>query len=291
MSDDARTTPLVVVDTNVWLQYFDLASPTADADRQLLRRAKKSGVVRLMMTAPITQELMRTCPHDGFARYAEIMRFAWNMCGARVLATDGDREELELRHRRKLDLREGEALMTVDRRRSFRDQYMLDEEHARTVARVVAQHRADHRPLERQQRADTLRELNATQRGWRDIMLQSEEQRRGLMVSWARDGMVALATKLGLPTEERALPDPRNLPSFYIPKVVHVTHLHDVLLTGRSPTATGLYDRAALQDAAAYGDVLATTDGQLTTLAARTGLPLRVLSYQAWNDELRRLAG
>lgn len=279
--------PLVVIDTNVWLDYFDPTSPTAEADRKLLRRAKKDRVVRPIMTAPITQELMRTCPHDGFARYAEVMRFAWNMCGARVLATDDDREALELRHRRTLERREGEALMTVERRRSFRDQYMLDEDHARTVASVVAQFHVDHAPLERQQRDDTIRELDEKQSGWRAVMLASAEQREGLMVSWARDEMIKVATKLGLPHDASAMPDPRKLPSFYIPKVVHVTHLHGVLLTGRSPTGTDLYDRAALQDAAAYADVLVTTDDQLTKLAARTALPIRVLDYRTWNDELR----
>ena len=69
-------------------------------------------------------------------------------------------------------------------------------------------------------------------------------------------------------------PDPRGQPS-------------GVLLTGRSPTGTDLYDRAALQDAAAYADVLVTTDDQLTKLAARTALPIRVLDYRTWNDELR----
>src|SRR4051794_27954598 len=110
--------PLVVVDTNIWIDYLAATNTAADADRALLRRAKRKGVVRLMMTAPITQELMRACPREGFARYAEMMRFAWNMCGARVLATEDEREELELRLRRRLELREGEALMTVERRRS-----------------------------------------------------------------------------------------------------------------------------------------------------------------------------
>lgn len=283
--------PLVVIDTNVWLDYFDPTSRTAEADRQLLRRAKKNGLVRPLLTAPISAELMRTCARDGFERYAAMMRFAWNMCGARVLATDDDREEAELRHRRKLSRREGEALMTLDRRRGFRDEHMLDEEHALKIAQVVAQTHVDHAPLERAQRDNTIRELDEKQSGWRDVMLASVEQREELMASWARDEMVTLATKLGLPAEEGSLPDPRKLPSFYIPKVVHVTHLHGVLLTGRSPTATDLYDRTALRDAAAYADMLVTTDDQLTKLAGRTTLPLRVLDYAAWNAELRRLVG
>jgi hypothetical protein len=82
MRSAAMPPPLLVVDTNVWLDYFAATTATADADRALLRCAKKKGVVRLLMTAPITQGLMRTCPHDGFARYAEMMRFAWNLCGA-----------------------------------------------------------------------------------------------------------------------------------------------------------------------------------------------------------------
>ena len=181
--------------------------------------------------------------------------------------------------------------MSVDRRREFRDGHMLDEEHARKIAQVVAQSHVDHAPHEREQRDNTIRELDEKQSGWRDVMLASVEQREELMVSWARDEMVTVATRLGLPVGEDALPDPCKLPTFYVPKVVHVTHLHGVLLTGRSPTATDLYDRTAFQDAAAYADILVTTDDQLTKLAARTTLPLRVLDYGAWNVELRRLAG
>ena len=144
--------PLVVIDTNVWLDYFDPTAPTAEADRQLLRRAKRKGLVRPILTAPISAELMRTCAREGFDRYAAMMRFAWNMCGARVLATDDDREEAELRHRRTLERREGEALMSVDRRREFRDGHMLDEEHARKIAQVVAQSH-----VERRQRLHNLR--------------------------------------------------------------------------------------------------------------------------------------
>jgi hypothetical protein len=101
--------------------------------------------------------------------------------------------------------------------------------------------------------------------------------------------MVFVAMHVGLPFARDRLPDPRTLPSFYLSKLVHVRRIHGVLLENRSPTSTDLFDLAVLHDAACYADIFVTEDRDLRKLAARVQVPLRVLDFETWDNELREM--
>src|SRR5256885_12970177 len=98
--------PFVLLDVNAWKDYFRSDAPELVQARRRLQRAKERGLVRPILTGPLTWELARSAKGEGFERYAAMMRFAWNACGARVLRPDQERELDELRLRRRLTERE-----------------------------------------------------------------------------------------------------------------------------------------------------------------------------------------
>jgi hypothetical protein len=298
------TAPLVVLDVNAWMNYFrveEVSAPILFERRERLRSAVARGLVRPMLTVGGVSELAATSNY-GHAIYSEMMCFAWEVCEARLLATEGERSKDEILWEGKLTL--DRALVRADRRRVYRDYLMLDEEWARGVGALALQANIEDRAEEKTRRAltiealdqkdaDDAREAAEANDGrvlvpWREAIMTDDATREELSAGWALDEMVMVAMHAGGPFARNRLPDPRTLPSFYIPKVVHVKRIHAVLLEGESPTRTGLYDINALHDAGAYADLLVTDDDKLLKLAARCNV-VRAIDFATWDDDLRVL--
>jgi hypothetical protein len=300
---------------NVWLDYFRTDDPTASPDtsalleaRARLRLATQRGLVRPILTHGVASELTGALEHVGHKNYCEMMIFAWEVSEGRFLAHEDDRGKQEILWGGKLTLER--ALVSHDDRRSYRDRCMLSEEWTRSHAATVAQAQDVSHAEEIAKARETVEQLDAKDAKeaaeaaeandgrvltpWRasiegDDAAQKGNARDALIVDWALDEMVTIAMHAGVPFARDRLPDPRTLPSFYFAKLVHVVRILGVILEGRSPTNTDIYDLSALQDAAAYADVLVTSDGKLRKLAKRVQLPIRVIDYRAWDDELRAL--
>ena len=179
---------------------------------------------------------------------------------------------------------------------------MLNEEWVRAVAATVADAQERSYAEEVRKARETVEHLDANDADearkaadandggvltpWRATIATDDAAREAIIADWALDEMVATAMRLGVPFGRSLLPDPRTLLSFYLVKVVHVTRILGVILEGRSPTSTDVYDLTALQDAACYADVFVTTDRKLLNLAARVPLPIRIINFTTWNNEL-----
>ena len=95
--------PLVVLDMNAWLDYFRIEGSVTSHDdpvraeaRARLRLAVARGLVRPMLTIGVASELAGAMVHMGHATYCEMMLFAWEVSGGRLLTHEDDRCRQEI---------------------------------------------------------------------------------------------------------------------------------------------------------------------------------------------------
>lgn len=166
------------------------------------------------------------------------LRAVWHLAGARLLRSSYDREAMELRFGRGLTERE---ILEPHRRLA----YVLAPEFAETSAQLPRAHE-EYRAEEREKYRSTIEGMSAAQRR---RILDSEEGRVALAITWAFDDVVKYAQENHC--EHLLVPVPRvtRLPTFFAFKVVHVERLRLVLLNSASYLEPGVVDVEILVDA------------------------------------------
>lgn len=290
--------PLVLLDANAIRNHFRPRTRSADELARVRARAldaKQSERARFVMTQPLLWELTLIVEQEGRERYDETLRFYADLAHEWYLRPERDREPLELLRRRRLlpseVYQEGPPSGVVEhcasdewialQQRLLREAKGREESDEARARTAVAEH--------------SERRLGSAWRAQLGADLSGDE--------WDRNvgGMVRIEMKRAARRHRLQIPgwrwpQPRDVPTFWYGESFLAAKARHVFVDSRRElTSKGsLRDMPDLLDAthfrdAAYADVLVTSDATFGAVASAARVPLRVVTFDDYADELLAL--